>query len=48
MKKTRMLKFLQVFNAIALAAVIQSANSACIFYYHQPAFPKAADKYRKL
>ncbi len=48
MKKAYLLKFLQIFNAIALVTVIQSANSACIFYYHQPAFPQAAEKYKKL
>lgn len=36
-----------VLNSLALMMVAQSANQACIWFYHQPEFPEGADKYKK-
>ncbi len=35
-------------NAMAMALVVQSANSACIWVLHQPEFPKEAEKFKKV
>lgn len=35
-------------NAIAMAMVAQTANSACIWVVHQPEFPKEAEQFKKL
>ena len=35
-------------NAMALAMVIQTANSACLWIYHQPEFPEEAGKYNRI
>ncbi len=36
-----------VVNGVALALVYQNVNSASTWVYHQPAAPKAADKFKK-
>lgn len=46
MLKKYLLKMLQVFNALALMVVIQSVNSTCTFYYHQPEAPEGLEKFR--
>lgn len=46
--KNSIMKFLGVFNSLALLFVAQSANSTCAFFYHQPEFPAAANRFRKL
>ena len=38
---------LGVLNSLALMMVIESANQACIWFYHQPKFPESAKKYQK-
>lgn len=35
-------------NFFARAFVVQSANTACIWIYHQPEFPKEAKKYSRI
>mgnify|MGYP002513796504 CR=1 FL=1 len=34
-------------NVMALALVIQSVNSACIWHFHQPGIPESALKLQK-
>ena len=34
-------------NSLALMLVAQSANQACMWIYHQPEFPEAANKFKK-
>ena len=36
-----------VLNCLALMVVSMSANSACCWVYHQPEFPKTANKFKK-
>lgn len=36
-----------VLNCLALALVALTSNSACLWYYHQPEFPKEANFLRK-
>ncbi len=38
---------LGVLNSLALMMVIESANQACIWFFHQPEFPESAKKYQK-
>lgn len=46
--KTKILKSMAgVMNDVALALVVQSANTACIWNFYQPEYPKEADKYKK-
>lgn len=33
--------------AFALLAGVSSADSACVFWFHQPEMPKAIEKFRK-
>lgn len=47
MMKKIILKGLRCVNALALLAVIQSVNSTCVFYYHQPSMPERALKYKR-
>lgn len=35
-------------NCIALMFVIQSANTACVWIFHEPFFPKEANKFKKV
>ncbi len=46
-KKLMNSKMLQLLNSFALLFVIQSANSACCWLFHQPEFPEEAAKYSK-
>lgn len=48
MKKLKKENVIKVINCLALVLVAVSANSACVFYFHQPEFPKAADKFRRI
>ncbi len=41
-------KVLVGLNCIALAFVIQTANAACIWMFHQPEFPEEAKKYSRI
>lgn len=41
-------KLFTVLNCLALITVVQTANVACVWAFHQPEFPREADKYRKL
>lgn len=34
-------------NLLALAMVVATANSACVWYFHQPEFPEEANCMRK-
>ena len=46
--KNKIMKFFGVImNSIALTLVVQSANTACVWIFHQPEFPEEANKYRK-
>jgi cyclic lactone autoinducer peptide len=36
-----------VLNTLALALVAQSANQACLWFFHQPEFPESANKLKK-
>ena len=36
-----------IVNALALMLVVQSANSACCWLFHEPEFPTEANKFRK-
>lgn len=36
-----------ILNCLALLMVFVTANSACLWYYHQPDFPEEADFMRK-
>ncbi len=38
-------KMLLGLNCMALAFVVQTANSACLWIFHQPKFPEEAKKY---
>ena len=40
-------KVMSFTNVAALALVIQSVNSACIWHFHQPEIPKSALKLQK-
>lgn len=46
--RTIIYKVFGIVNCLALLLVMQSANSACTFYYHQPNFPKSADKFKRI
>ncbi|SDY79097.1 cyclic lactone autoinducer peptide [Lachnobacterium bovis] len=48
MSKFKKENVMKVINCLALVLVAASANSACFFYFHQPEFPKAADKFRQI
>lgn len=39
-------KLFGVLNAFALVLVASTANSACLWIYHQPDEPKAADRFK--
>ncbi|RKI26563.1 cyclic lactone autoinducer peptide [bacterium 1xD8-6] len=41
-------KLLKALNCMALVFVIQTANAACIWMFHQPEFPEEAKKYRRV
>lgn len=41
-------KILMGLNCVALALVVQTANAACIWMFHQPEFPEEAKKYSKI
>jgi len=36
-----------VLNSLALMLVAQSANQACVWFYHQPELPEAASKFKR-
>lgn len=38
----------KIVNCMALILVIQSANSACGWIFHQPEFPEQANKFKKV
>lgn len=35
-------------NCMALLLVAQTANVACLWIFHQPEFPKEANKFKKI
>lgn len=41
-------KLLSLFNCLALMLVIQSANTACLWNFHQPEFPEEAIQYKRV
>lgn len=41
-------KVLMGLNCIALTLVSQTANTACIWIFHQPEFPEEAKKYSRI
>ena len=46
--KTFFKKLVGILNCFAMLLVAQSANAACIFYFHQPEFPVEANKFKKV
>lgn len=46
-KKQFIKKVMTVMNCMAIMFVMQTANSACAWIFHQPEFPKEAQKYSK-
>ena len=34
-------------NSLAIMLVAQSANQACLWFYHQPEFPESAGRFKK-
>ncbi len=47
-KKYFVKKILGIFNCIALVLVALSANITCVWVFHQPDFPEAANKFKKI
>jgi cyclic lactone autoinducer peptide len=47
MGKKLFIQFGKVVNMFALLMVFQSANSTCVWVFHQPKFPDDAEKYIK-
>lgn len=41
-------KLIGILNCIAIMLVVQTANTACLWVYHQPEFPAEANKYKKV
>lgn len=48
LKKDISEKSLKMCNALALKFVASTANSACLWLCHQPKFPEAANKFKKV
>lgn len=46
MKKLFNRKLFGALNAFALLLVASTANSACLWLYHQPDYPEAADRFK--
>ena len=47
--KNKIMRYLgAIMNSFALMLVVQSANTACVWIFHQPEFPEEANRYRKL
>lgn len=47
MKKLFNPKVLTILNSLAVVLVASSANSACSWMFHQPEFPKEANKFKR-
>lgn len=47
-KKTITERVASITDATALKMVQMNANSACSWLYHQPEFPKEAEKFKKV
>lgn len=47
MKKFFNPKVMTILNSLAVMFVASSANSACSWMFHQPEFPKEAEKFRR-
>jgi len=47
-KKNIFMKIVGLVNCLALVLVAQTANTACIWTFHQPEFPEAANRFKKL
>ncbi|WP_342759110.1 cyclic lactone autoinducer peptide [Kineothrix sedimenti] len=48
MKKNIVCKTLGIMNCLALMMVVQTANVCCTWIFHQPEFPEAANKFKKV
>lgn len=48
MKKDIGAKTLKMCNTLALKLAASTANSACLWLCHQPEFPEAANKFKKV
>ena len=47
--KSKLLKkFFAAINCIVLTLVAQTANTTCIWIFHQPEFPETAHRYIKI
>ncbi len=46
-KKNVLMKLVGLVNCLALVLVAQTANAACIWTFHQPEFPEAANRFKK-
>ena len=47
MKKFFNPKLLTILNSLAVVLVASSANSACSWMFHQPEFPKEANRFKR-
>ena len=47
-KKNVICGMLNVVNSLALMLVVYTANVCCIWVFHQPEFPEAANKFKKV
>lgn len=41
-------KWIGLFNCLVLVLVALNANIACAWVFHQPEFPEAADRFKKI
>ncbi len=48
MKMKKNIKMFQIMNCLALILVAHTANICCIWAFHQPEFPEAANKFKKV
>ncbi len=48
MKKNIIYRILGMMNCLALMLVAHTANVCCIWVFHQPEFPEAANKFKKI
>ncbi|TCL57587.1 cyclic lactone autoinducer peptide [Kineothrix alysoides] len=47
-KKNVVCRMLGVMNCFALMLVVHTANVCCIWAFHQPEFPEAANKFKRV
>lgn len=47
MKGKKVFNIMKLLDIVAIALVVQTVNTACLWTYHQPEIPEKALKYRK-